>query len=203
MFIVVSLDVTSCSLVYTWNWIWRTRGVWRHATVVQDVPLATKPGISLTILTPIKILQGNLNRSTFVVWEMWHHNMCWKWPPFASRQDWTRYAIFWKDLVSTSAVTAWTINTRLSTVYRYIFQLSCVNSQFTLNSRTTTALCRHPQANDREISREARQARNRLASWRTAAPCPNNEAHYRHIHLYFSHNERTPVQISLQHLYWC
>jgi len=25
--------------------------------------------------------------------------MCWKWPPFASRQDWTRRAIFWKVLV--------------------------------------------------------------------------------------------------------
>ena len=32
--------------------------------------------------------------------------MCWKWSPFASRQDWTRRAIFWKVLASTSAVTA-------------------------------------------------------------------------------------------------
>jgi len=62
---------------------------------IQGVPLAIEPGISLIILTPMKILQRNLNRSTFVVWEMWqHHNMCWKWPPFASRQDWTRRAIF-------------------------------------------------------------------------------------------------------------
>jgi len=38
--------------------------------VIQFVPLATEPGISLIILTPIKILQRNLNRSTFVVWEM-------------------------------------------------------------------------------------------------------------------------------------
>ena len=37
---------------------------------IQCVPLATKPGISLIILTPMKILQRNLNRSTFVVWEM-------------------------------------------------------------------------------------------------------------------------------------
>jgi len=37
---------------------------------------------------------------------MWHHNMCWKWPTFASRQDWTRRTIFWKVLASTSAVTA-------------------------------------------------------------------------------------------------
>ena len=37
---------------------------------IQSVPLATKPDISLIILTPMKILQRNLNRSTFVVWEM-------------------------------------------------------------------------------------------------------------------------------------
>jgi len=36
--------------------------------IIQCVPLATEPGISLIILTPMKILQRNLNRSTFVVW---------------------------------------------------------------------------------------------------------------------------------------
>ena len=35
--------------------------------LIQGVPLATEPGISLMILTPMKILQRNLNRSTFVV----------------------------------------------------------------------------------------------------------------------------------------
>jgi hypothetical protein len=34
------------------------------------VPLTTEPGISLIILTPMKMLQQNLNRGTFVVWEM-------------------------------------------------------------------------------------------------------------------------------------
>jgi len=29
------------------------------------------------------------------------------------------------------------------------------------------------------------------------------EADYRHIPLHFSHNERTPVRISLQYLHWC
>jgi hypothetical protein len=33
---------------------------------IQGVPLAIEPGISLIILTPMKILQRNLNRSTFV-----------------------------------------------------------------------------------------------------------------------------------------
>jgi len=37
---------------------------------IPCVPLATEPGISLIILTPMKILQWNLNRSTFIVWEM-------------------------------------------------------------------------------------------------------------------------------------
>jgi hypothetical protein len=39
-------------------------------TLIQCVPLATELGISLIILTPMKILQRNLNRGTFVVWEM-------------------------------------------------------------------------------------------------------------------------------------
>ena len=29
------------------------------------------------------------------------------------------------------------------------------------------------------------------------------DTHYRNIPLHFSHNERTPVQISLQYLHWC
>ena len=29
------------------------------------------------------------------------------------------------------------------------------------------------------------------------------DTHYRHIPLHFSHNERTPVQISLQYIHWC
>ena len=73
-----------------------------------SVPLPTKPGISLIILKPMKILQRYSYRSTFFVWEMWrHHNMYWKWPPFVSRQDYTRRAIFWKFFASTSFVTAW------------------------------------------------------------------------------------------------
>jgi hypothetical protein len=71
--------------------VWDTeRGdtVTNFVFVLQGVPLPTKPGISLIILKPMKILQRDLNRSTFVLWEMWrHHNIFWKWPPFASRQD--------------------------------------------------------------------------------------------------------------------
>ena len=53
-------------------------GVWEfHAnrcggghSIVQGVPLPTKPGSSLIIPKPMKILQRDLNRSTLVVWEM-------------------------------------------------------------------------------------------------------------------------------------
>ena len=38
--------------------------------IIQGVPLATEPDIPLIILTPVKILQRNLNRSTFIVWEI-------------------------------------------------------------------------------------------------------------------------------------
>jgi len=29
------------------------------------------------------------------------------------------------------------------------------------------------------------------------------DTHYRHIPFHFSHNKRTPVQISLQYFHWC
>jgi hypothetical protein len=38
--------------------------------VVQGILLSTKPGTSLIILKPMKILQRDLNRCTFVAWEM-------------------------------------------------------------------------------------------------------------------------------------
>jgi hypothetical protein len=37
----------------------------RIAAYLQGVPLATEPSFSLIILTPVKILQRHLNRSTF------------------------------------------------------------------------------------------------------------------------------------------
>jgi hypothetical protein len=75
---------------------------------VQYVPLATELGISLIILTPLRILQRNLKQTYLIVKEMWqHHNMRWKWSPFDSRQHWTQRAIFWKVFASTSAATAW------------------------------------------------------------------------------------------------
>jgi len=96
-----------------------------HTHIIQGVPLPTKPGISLIILKPMKILQQDLNRSTFVAWEIWwHHNMCWKWPPFPSRQDWTQRAIFWKVLASTSAVTAWI------SLVKFAFKASMVRGLF-------------------------------------------------------------------------
>jgi hypothetical protein len=37
---------------------------------IESVPLLTKPGSSLVILPLMRILQRNLNTSTFVMWEM-------------------------------------------------------------------------------------------------------------------------------------
>jgi len=58
-----ALDITGYRIKYS-TVLW----------LIQCVPLATEPGISLIILTPIKVLlkvlQRNLKRSTFVVWEM-------------------------------------------------------------------------------------------------------------------------------------
>jgi hypothetical protein len=42
--------------------------MWRNST--GCVPLVTEPGISVIIVTSMKISQQNLNRSTFVVWEI-------------------------------------------------------------------------------------------------------------------------------------
>jgi len=81
---------------------------------IQGVPLATETGISLIILTPMKILQRNLNRSTFVVWEMWrHHNMCWKWPSFTSKR--------FQELL-------------LTWLYRFFFPISANNKHSLLQS---------------------------------------------------------------------
>jgi hypothetical protein len=100
------------------------------------------------------------------VWEMWrNHNMSWKWPPFASIQDWSRRAIFFKVLASMSA------NNKHSLLQSIPIHFLTVLCELTHYTNTHS---RHPQPNDREMSREARQAGNRLASWRTTAPCRNN-----------------------------
>jgi len=39
--------------------------------------------------------------------------------------------------------------------------------------------------------------------FRVATIRGTTDTHYRHISFHFSHNERTPVQISLQYLHWC
>jgi hypothetical protein len=44
---------------------WKIRDI-----IIQSVPLPTKPGICLIILKPVTILQRDLNRSMFVLWEI-------------------------------------------------------------------------------------------------------------------------------------
>jgi hypothetical protein len=168
----------------------------------QSVPLATEPGISLIILAPMKILQRNLNRSTFVVWEMWHNNMCWKWPPFASK------------LLQEFLLTCF---------YRFCFPISAKSKHSLLQSipiHFPTILCEFThytttheqqpycvgtlsQMTERSAERRVRQETGCLAGGpllRVAKIGRTTDAHYRHIPLHFSHNERTPVQIWLQSL---
>jgi len=170
-----------------------------YSPIIQDVPLVTEPDISLIILTPMKILQQNLNRSTFVVYEMWrHHNMCWKRPPFASRRDWTRL---------------------LTGLYRFCFPVSASNKHSLLQSipiHFPTILCElthysntheeQPycvgtlsQMTETSAERRVRQETVWLAGgplFRVATTRRTTDTHYRHIPLHFSHNEHTPVQIS-------
>ena len=171
----------------------------------SECPTRTEPGISVIILTPMKIMQRNFNRSTFVVWEMWrHHNVCWKWPPFASRQDWTR-------------LQTW--------LYRFCFPISANNKHSLLQSITIhfpTILCElihytntHEQqpycvGTLSQIERSAERRVRQETGWLAGGPLlrvptirHTADTHYRHIPLHFSHDERTPVQISLQYLHWC
>ena len=56
------------TLEVVWPYGWNFWFIEKHKVLlIQGVPLATEPGISLIILTPMKILQRNLNWSTFVV----------------------------------------------------------------------------------------------------------------------------------------
>jgi hypothetical protein len=172
---------------------------------VQSAPLPTKPGSSLIILTPITILQRNLDRSTFVVWEMWrHYNMRWKWPPFASRQDWTRRAIFWKVLASRFA------NNKHSLLHSIPIRFPTILCELTIYTNTHEqqpyCISTLSQMTERSAERRVRQETGWQAGGlllRVPSIRRTTDTDYRHIHLHFSHNERTPVQISLQYRHWC
>jgi hypothetical protein len=64
--IMYGWSVTACAGMY--QWVGQIIGF--IYCLVQSVPLPTKPGSSLIILTPITILQRDLNSSTFIAWEM-------------------------------------------------------------------------------------------------------------------------------------
>jgi len=145
----------------------------------------------------MKILQRNLNTSTFVVWEMWrHHNMCWKWPPFASRQDWIRRAIFLKVLASTSA------NNKHSLLHSIPIRfptILCELRHYT-NTHEQQPYCvgTLSQMTESWAERCVRQETGWLAGGpllRVATIRRTTDTHCRHIPLHFSHNERIPVQI--------
>jgi hypothetical protein len=111
------------------------------------------------------ILQWNLNRCTFIVWEMWrHHNMRWKWPPFASRQDWTQRAIFWKVRASTFANNK---NSLLQSIPIYFPTILCELTIYT-NTHKQQLYCvgTLSQMTERSAERRVRQE----AGWLAGGP---------------------------------
>jgi hypothetical protein len=150
------------------------------------------------------ILQRNLNRSTSVVWAMWHHNMRWKWPPFASRQDWTRRAVFWKVLASTFANNKHSL---LRSIPIHFPTILCELTHYTNNhEQQPYCIGNLSQMTERSAERRVSQETGWLAGGpllRVPTIRRTTDTHYRHIPLHSSHNERTPVQISLQYRHWC
>jgi len=64
----------------------------------------------------------------------------------------------------------------------------------------------NPLPNDRSAEKRVREETGWLAGGpmlRVATIRRTADTHYRQIPLNFSHNESTPVQISLQYLHWC
>jgi hypothetical protein len=151
------------------------------------------------------ILQRNLNRSAFVVWEMWqHHNMCWKRPQFVSRQDWTRRAIFWKILASTFANNKHSL---LQSITIHFPTILCELTTYT-NTHEQQPYCISTlsQMTERSAERCVRQETDWLAGGpllRVPTFRRTTDTHYRYIPLHFWQNERTLVKMSLQYHHSC
>jgi hypothetical protein len=130
--------------------------------------------------------------------------MRWKWPPFASRQDSTRRAILWKLLASTFA------NNKHSLLHSIPLHFPTILCELTVytNTHKQQPYCvgTHSQMTERSAERRVGQETGWLAGeplLRVATIRRTTDTHYRHIPLHFSHNERTPVQSSLQYRDWC
>ena len=80
------------------------------------------------------------------------------------------------------------------THYRHTLQTHTIDTHYrrTLQTHTTETHYSHTL-----------QTHTTDAHYRHALQTHTTDTHYRHIPLNFSHNERTPVQISLQYLHWC
>jgi hypothetical protein len=119
------------------NFLVQIRDLLIFVSIVQGVPLATKPGISLIILPLMRILQRNLK---------------------------------------------WTY-THTSTHKK---QPYCVGTLSQMTERSA----------EKRVRQETGWLAGRLLL-RVATIRRTTDTHYGHIPLHFSHNERTPVQISL------
>jgi hypothetical protein len=131
--------------------------------------------------------------------------MCWKWPPFASRQHSTRCAIFWNVLVF--PIRANNKHLLLQSIPILFPTLLCELTHYTnTHEQQPYSVGILSQMTERSTERRVRQETGWLAGGpllRVATIRRTTDTHYRHIPLHFSHNESTPFQISLQYLNWC
>ena len=76
-----------------------------------------------------------------------------------------------------------------------IFEFFCRQSVETIQILVT-------YGNSLDASSTTLQTRTTDTHYRHTLQIQTTDTHYRHIPLHFLHNERTPVQISLQYLHW-
>jgi len=168
--------------------------------LVQGVPHATEPGISLIILTPTKILQPNLNRSRFIVWEM--------------KRDMSVVRLIVATRSSCPpASQSVSCLTRLSADLCHLAEgawlfLMEISERGNLPKQTTNHRrleSKHHRRNSGSDSGRTGKdvpkygAPDSILSGRKWWPLPAHVMMSSH----FSHNERTPAQISLQYRHWC
>ena len=94
------------------------------------------------------------------------------------------------------------IVTKFKADYRHTLQTHTTDTQYrhALQTRTTDTQYRHAL----QTGTTDTHYRHALQThYRHTLQTNTTDTHYRHIPFHFSHNERTPVQISLQYLHWC
>jgi len=154
--------------------------------LIQGVPLATEPGISLIIPTPMKTLQRNLNRSTFVVWEM-KRNVYVVRLVVATRSS---------GPPASQPVSCWSLCHLAEDLFCFVRGLFCLPKQATKHGRLESK--HHRRNSGSDSGRTAKEfpkygAPGSILSGRKWWPLPAHVTMSSH----FLHNEVSPLQISL------